>query len=258
MKRSIHIICLLLLAQCLTAQATPPRRLFDAELREGDTRPKPDLVSHPFPRGEGAGVRSDHPSPGLSPQRREVRKSPGWQPNGIAVCDTAPSALPKIVSDGNSGAIICWTECYRDQVSLDDDIYAQRVDSGGNFVWATQGVPVCSLKGSYSNYPAMISDGRGGSIIAWEDSRGGLGYTRVFAQRLDSLGNRLWGENGMLVCNQMSGYVDLCTDGHGGAIIAYVDGRDVAECLQAVPHQLLAVEYRITAIVQLLYPILLF
>jgi hypothetical protein len=139
--------------------------------------------------------------------------------------------LPKIVSDGNSGAIICWTEQYRGADSVNNadwDIYAQRVDSGGNFVWQSQGVPVCSLSGSNSTYPAMISDGRGGAIVAWEDTRGGLGYTRVFAQRMDSLGNRLWPENGVLVCNQMSGYVELCSDGHGGAIIAYVDGRDQA------------------------------
>jgi hypothetical protein len=157
-------------------------------------------------------------------------KTAGWQPNGKIVCDTSMAWLPKIVSDGNSGAIICWTEQYRGADSVNNadwDIYAQRVDSGGNFVWQSQGVPVCSLSGSNSTYPAMIPDGKGGAIVAWEDDRGGLGYTRVFTQRLDSLGNRIWGENGTLVCNQMSGYVDLCTDGHGGAIIAYVDGRNI-------------------------------
>ncbi|MDQ7798973.1 MAG: hypothetical protein RDU76_08550 [Candidatus Edwardsbacteria bacterium] len=111
---------------------------------------------------------------------------------------------------------------------MDDDIYAQRVDSGGNFVWPSQGVPVCSLSSSYASYPEIVADGYGGAIVAWEDTRGGLGYTRVFAQRIDSLGNRVWPENGVLVCNQMSGYVDLCSDGLGGAIIAYVDGRDQA------------------------------
>jgi hypothetical protein len=210
---SFILIASTVMAQSSDRSLVPPRRQFAYERLEEDTRPKPDLT--PVPSGKGEkGVR--------------FKAKAGWQPNGIAVCDTAPSALPKIVSDGNSGAIICWTECYRDQVSLDDDIYAQRVDSGGNFVWASQGVPVCSLKGSYSNYPAMISDGKGGAIIAWEDSRGGLGYTRVFAQRLDSLGNRLWPENGVLVCNQMSGYVDMCSDGHGGAIVAWADGRNEA------------------------------
>jgi hypothetical protein len=204
--------------QCLYAGVSPARKLFDAEKREGDTRPKPYLTLAPSPVGkeESKGVMS---------------KAPGWQPNGIAVCDTANCFLPKIVSDGNSGAIICWTEKYRGADSVNhytDDIYAQRVDSGGNFVWQSQGVPVCSLSNSWSSYPAMITDGQGGAIIAWEDDRGGLGYTRVFAQRLDSLGNRMWPENGVLVCNQMSGYVDLCSDGCGGAIIAYVDGRDEA------------------------------
>jgi len=228
MKKIIIFLALALL-YC-TAMAQTLRKQFAYEQREGDTlsveaqwakpgRPRPDL--RPNIAGTQRAVSNDQ---SLKTSKDVV----GWVPNGICLCDTAPSGLPKIVSDGNSGAIICWTECYRDQVSLDDDIYAQRVDSGGNFVWQSQGVPVCSLKGSYSNYPAMISDGQGGAIIAWEDSRGGLGYTRVFAQRLDSLGNRVWPENGVLVCNQMSGYVDICSDGHGGAIIAYVDGRDPA------------------------------
>ena len=239
------IAALLCVTNLLATQ--PERRLFDFERREGDPRPKltPPSPSPrgegkgegavtPSPAGKGPGVRSVHPSlsiPLRSGEGRVRSKAPGWQPNGIIVCDTANCSLPKIVPDGNSGAIVCWTENHRGADSVNrysDDIYAQRVDSGGNFVWASQGVPVCSLSGSWSNYPAMISDGRGGAIIAWEDNRGGLGYTRVFAQRLDSLGNRLWTENGVLVCNQMSGYVDLCTDGQGGAIIAYVDGRDQA------------------------------
>lgn len=228
LRRITAAIAALICAACLLA-APPPRRLFDHERREGDTRPKPDLTPPiPSPRGEGKREGSYTPAPaGKGPGVR----SPGWQPNGIIVCDTANCTLPKIVTDGKHGAIICWTENHRGADSVNrysDDIYAQRVDSGGNFVWQNQGVPVCSLSGSWSNYPAMIPDGKGGAIIAWEDGRDGLGYTRVFAQRLDSLGNRLWPENGVLVCNQMSGYVDLCTDGHGGAIVAYVDGRDEA------------------------------
>jgi len=203
---------------CSVAMAQPVSKQFAYEQREGDTRPKPNLTPCATSlAGKG---------PGVEP------KLPGWQPNGIVVCDTAGSAYQQICSDGQSGAIICWAEMYRgwpyDSSHTTTDVYAQRVDSGGNFVWQSQGVPVCSLSNSNASYPAMISDGQGGAIIAWEDDRDGLGYTRVFAQRLDSLGNRLWPENGVTVCNQWSGYVDLCTDGQGGAIISYVDGRDIA------------------------------
>ncbi len=226
-----------------------PRRLFEFEQREGDPRPKPDLQPNivgtqravsdgrvrstsprPSPKSLEEEDRVGSKAPGLSAAAKGAKA--GWQPNGIAVCDTAAAALPRIVSDGKYGAIICWTESYRgwpdDTVNTVHNIYAQRVDSSGYFLWPSQGVPVCSLSTSYASYPEMVADGYGGAIIAWEDTRGGLGYTRVFAQRIDSLGNRVWPENGVLVCNQMSGYVELCSDGHGGAIIAYVDGRDAA------------------------------
>ncbi|MBI5805580.1 T9SS type A sorting domain-containing protein [candidate division TA06 bacterium] len=220
MKRYI-LLCLLIVISASVGFSQATRKQFAYEQREGDTRPKPNLTpTSPSLVGKG--------------ELKVVRsKTPGWQPNGICICDTAWGAAPSlIVSDGKHGAIVCWTEVLRgyppDTTHKTEDIYAQRVDSGGNEIWPHQGVPVCSLINAYSYYPAMISDGQGGAIIAWEDSRGGLGYTRVFAQRLDSLGNRLWPENGVLVCNQMSGYVDLCSDGHGGAIIIYADGRNEA------------------------------
>ncbi len=93
MRQAAGILAALFAAQALWASANPPeRRLFDFERREGDPRPKltPPFPSPrgegkgegavtPSPAGKGPGVRSVHPSPGLSPQRREVRKSPGWQ-----------------------------------------------------------------------------------------------------------------------------------------------------------------------------------
>jgi len=188
--------------------------LFDAEKRPGFTRPEPDqALTSPKTFVEEDRVKS---------------KAPGWQPNGIRVYDTTGSAnRQRICTDGNSGAIICWDERYRGGFSDSDyDVYAQRVDSGGNLRWQSQGVPICTLSASNSNYTAMVADGYGGAIIAWEDNRSGL--PKVYAQRVDSMGNKLWTENGVNVCSYHSGYVDLCSDGHGGAIIAYMDGRNSA------------------------------
>jgi len=226
------LLCLLILANTSICFSQTVQKLFSYEQREGDTRPKPNLTLRKL-SGETLSVQAPSPSRIGKGESKGVRSTAGWQPNGICICDTAWGAAPSlIVSDGKHGAIVCWTEVLRgyppDTTHNTEDIYAQRVDSGGNEIWPHQGVPVCSLSNAYSYYPAMISDGQGGAIIAWEDTRGGFGYTRVFAQRLDSLGNRLWPENGVLVCNQMSGYVDLCSDGHGGAIIVYADGRNEA------------------------------
>jgi len=184
--------------------------LFDAEKRPGNARPNCQDLS--YERGKD-----------------NKTKAGTAKGNGVCLCDTAATRLPQICSDGKSGAIVCWTERYRATSDSDYDIFAQRVDSAGNILWQSQGVPVCSLSNTSAWYPKMIADGSGGAIIAWEEwGRIADGYTHVYAQRLDSLGNRLWAENGVTVCSQMSGYVDLCSDGSGGAIIAYVDGRDEA------------------------------
>lgn len=212
------------------AIAQPGRRLFDSEKRCGDTRPQPALTLNKA--SLRSGERMGEGSAKGGPVRQSPKEVVGWQPNGICICDTAAVGLPKICSDGNSGAIVCWTESYRswpeDTTDKNSHIYSQRVDSGGNIVWQSQGVPVCSVKIANAGYPAMIADGYGGAIIAWEEyGRDGGAIRHVYAQRLDSLGNRLWTETGVLVCNQMSGYVALCSDGHGGAIITWVDDRNV-------------------------------
>jgi hypothetical protein len=164
-----------------------------------------------------------------------VRKSPGWQPNGIIVCDTADIHLPIISSDGIHGAVVVWYEAYRGADSVNHanyDIYAQRVDSMGNLRWQSQGVPVCSLTTTGAWRPAIVPDGRGGVIVAWAEwGRDSTGYTHVYAQRLDSMGNRLWPENGITVCGQWSGggHVAMAGDNAGGAVIVWVDGRYSSE-----------------------------
>src|SRR3972149_8452640 len=77
-------------------------------------------------------------------------------------------------------------------------------------------------------YPQMISDGNGGAIIAWWDDR-----TTVYAQRIDAYGNALWGTDGIPICTVQTGMgvgtaespQKIISDGAGGAIIVWTDGR---------------------------------
>lgn len=219
MKNILSIILFLGIYATVGVAQSP--YLFNYEQRERDPRPKPELLPN------NAGVQHATSINQIS-LGNETAKG-GWQTNGVVLCDTGGNAMPQIVSDGKSGAVICWQAGYQGGLSdSTHDIYAQWVDSAGYCRWQKQGVPVCSLSNSYSSYPAMVSDGRGGAIIAWEDwGRGGDYYTHIYAQRVDSLGNLLWGDNGLLVCGQWSGYVDICSDGQDGAIITWVDGRNI-------------------------------
>lgn len=90
--------------------------------------------------------------------------------------------------------------------------------------WPSLGVGVCADT-NYQSNPTITSDGQGGAIIAWEDY--GSAPDRIYAQRVDANGNRLWGANGVQVCpTALSQYSPFAvSDGEGGAMVFWVDGR---------------------------------
>ncbi|TKJ40135.1 hypothetical protein CEE37_10390 [candidate division LCP-89 bacterium B3_LCP] len=63
----------------------------------------------------------------------------------------------------------------------------------------------------------VISDDEGGAIISYATNDGVEG---IYAQRLDSLGNCLWGDSGVRVFPFFETDRDICTDGMGGFYLA--------------------------------------
>jgi hypothetical protein len=148
-----------------------------------------------------------------------------WQQNGVLVCDSTRRGIVTIISDAKGGAIIGWRDD-RNYYS----VYAQRVDSNGNMVWALNGVPVCqdgtvSLDADIS----CIADDNGGAIFCWTDyvHMDSL-QNKVFVQKIDSTGAAYWGSNGMRVAFSDSDQVDqsICSDGAGGCIVTWLDLRN--------------------------------
>jgi hypothetical protein len=74
--------------------------------------------------------------------------------------------------------------------------------------------------------PVLVGDGAGGVIAVWEDNRPGT-TTDIYAQRLDSDGNRLWDGDGVAVSTNPGPQEDCVatTDGEGGVIAAWRLGR---------------------------------
>ena len=72
--------------------------------------------------------------------------------------------------------------------------------------------------------PKVIADGAGGAIMAWQDYRpGGAG---IYAQRIDASGLAQWDANGVALCTATPVYEPtIVSDGAGGAIVAWTDGR---------------------------------
>ncbi len=153
-------------------------------------------------------------------QRIDANGNAVWSGNSVAICTAAGlQTQPQIISDGSMGAIIVW----KDERSGAGDIYAQRIDANGNTLWTTDGMPICSAAGNQSR-PKVTSDGEGGAIIVWEDSRDAVIGLESYAQKISSEGNVLWLKDGVKVIpDNWIGDISVTIDGNGGAIIVNVD-----------------------------------
>jgi len=161
--------------------------------------------------------------PNIYAQRVSAAGNCVWTANGVAICTAVYDQwCGGIVSDGTGGAIITWSDF---RTGSDSGIYAQRITGIGSVVWTTNGVPVRVTTG-YGDSPVLSSDGAGGAIIAWEDSRGV--YGSIYAQRINSSGSRLWTANGVAVSasDGLQWFLDIASDNAGGAVIAWSDCRN--------------------------------
>lgn len=144
-----------------------------------------------------------------------------WAADGVAIATGIQNQRsPTLVSDGAGGAIITWY----DNIGGIPDIYAQRVDSGGTVQWTPNGAPICTAASS-QDFPTIVSDGIGGAIISWEDSRGSI--DDIYAQRINGSGLVQWMSNGVFI-SSATDHQDLPTlvsDGNHGAIITWEDRR---------------------------------
>ena len=142
-----------------------------------------------------------------------------WGSSGLPICTyTSDQSYPVLVSDGAGGAIIAW----HDERESYYDVYAQRVNSTGHVQWTADGVRICS-EDNAQMYPQIISDGAGGAIIVWMDSRYGSDVD-LFAQRVDAGGVLQWNPSGEFVMIMSLDQYEhrVVPDGSGGAVIAFL------------------------------------
>ncbi len=148
-----------------------------------------------------------------------------WTANGVALCTAANQQFaPTLVSDGAGGAIVTWSDV-RSGSSF--DIYAQRVNASGVPLWATNGVALCTAVDNQQS-PTIASDGAGGAIVTWGDSRAGFTNSDIYAQRVNASGVVQWTANGVALCTAVDnqGSPTILSDGAGGAMVTWEDARN--------------------------------
>jgi hypothetical protein len=157
-----------------------------------------------------------------------------WPPLGRALCTASGlQGAQAIATDGAGGAIVTW----QDRRSLPFNIYTQHVQASGQVdaAWPTDGRALMTdplmipsvPEGEES--PEIVSDGAGGAIVTWADGRIDLNGSDIFAQHVLASGtvDGAWPSNGSVVCAAAGDQNDpvIVSDGAGGAIVIWVDGR---------------------------------
>jgi hypothetical protein len=152
-------------------------------------------------------------------------KAPGWPADGVTVCDlTVAQTTVVACSDGLGGAYVVWGDSHNGN----PDVFAMRLVTAGTAPgFPDDGLLVAGGLGSQLT-PVVAPDGSGGAIVAWSDTRGAT--ADIYAMRVLGTGtvDPSWTVNGNVLCNAAKSQQapTMCADGTGGAIVAWVDGRN--------------------------------
>ncbi|MBI4331212.1 MAG: hypothetical protein HY673_08025 [Chloroflexi bacterium] len=173
----------------------------------------------------------DANNPNLYAQKVDENGVIAWQSGGVPVClapgsqgevaGQVPSGID-IAPDGNGGAIIVW-EDYRPGLERYSLVFAQRVNQMGNVMWPANGVTVAKTHPGQELEPRVINDGRGGSVVVWQTSHS----EDIYAQRLNANGEpQLPDDAAVTTATGAQNWLDALSDGSGGALVVWVDGRN--------------------------------
>src|SRR5262245_8193651 len=171
-------------------------------------------------------IRSGPPIPSRL-QRVDAKGTAMWGDSGIAPLPVT-SANGRLVPDGRGGVFASWFG--------NNQIGAQHVDADGALLWGPEGVTMCSSR--MPQFQMMIPDETGGVVVTWADYRASEvgSLCDIYAQRLDGAGVSQWTPNGVALTNGPGRYSEprLCTDGAGGAIVAWRDFATELVCVERV------------------------
>jgi hypothetical protein len=122
---------------------------------------------------------------------------------------------PVVIATTQQVAVAAWEDHGSDAAG---NISGSVIQSGiGGF----STVLLCAVSGAQTG-PIMVSDGAAGAIVAWSDTRSGLGD--VYAQRLGSNGQALWPTGGLFL-SVFNGSNEITpaavADLRGGALVSY-------------------------------------
>jgi hypothetical protein len=150
--------------------------------------------------------------------------TPEWGENGKAMANIpGDSNSIKLIMDSEGNFVVY----YKDRTTeTDGDISAIKFDSDGNDLWG--GKKVVYGDDAIQGNPRTCAGDNGSTIVVWQDGRNVVGERDLYVQKLDSDGNRLWGDSGVEISIAANDQQNprISSDGSGGAWIIWEDRRD--------------------------------
>ncbi len=129
-----------------------------------------------------------------------------WSANGIAISGASVDAdYPKMIMDGSGNAIILYNINEEIGGLINTNIYAQKVDDNGNFLWTSGGIAVNRGTNLQEFAVVIVDDNAGGAVVAWHDSRSG--QDDIYAQRVYENGTIYGAQANEVIINEYDGDV---------------------------------------------------
>jgi hypothetical protein len=119
----------------------------------------------------------------------------------------------------DSSVVVSWTN----EFEKVNDVFIQRFDVKGKRMWGNNGKRVINIKGNQFGQ-RIVFDQQSGVIIAWIDKRENNPDANLYIQKIDLKGKFIWDADGVMIAssqNMQKSYLNLITDGDGGAIAIF-------------------------------------
>lgn len=154
-------------------------------------------------------------------QKIDKYLNPQWDPDGVLVSISANNQAIKGITLSTPGEVmIAWAESFLGPDNIEYRLSIQKIDSEGNPVWSETVAAMYST--SVIGYSMLMeTDGAGGAVVAW--ASGMLEEREIHAQRIDSNGALIWGQEGMLLTATPgnNSLKQILPDSQGGAMISW-------------------------------------
>lgn len=106
-------------------------------------------------------------------QKYRYDGKPLWKENGLPVLNLKGEQFgQKMVVDQKNGIFIAWVDKRND--TLKANIYGQKINRAGKFLWDSLGMPLAKYKNSDKSYLTVLPDNDNGIVVVFKDKRGSM------------------------------------------------------------------------------------